>query len=397
LARQDIASLELTTSQQPSDHAGVDNARTSSAPRHRVLQRAIAGLFILTAITAVSAWLLHASIDPVEEHGHSVRMSRHELLGGVRTWGYQLQGLDVARAAAAPHDLLVVDEDFLGRHAPRSARDALVGLKRKPDGQRRLVLAYLSIGEAENYRAYWNHRWIAPAKGPQTAGVGALALPLPQPKDQSGRMANGRGEPAGLPRHPGPEAPGWLAAENPDWRGNYAVRFWDDGWQRHILGSETSALERIIAAGFDGVYLDRADVWSQWIGERATARADMTAFIEAISARARALSPGFVVVMQNAEELLSQHRVQAALDAVAKEDLLFGVDGAGKANDEKDVAASVRYLRKAQRNGLPILVVEYLADPAMIAAASSRIEALGFVPSFAPRALDALGGQPSPR
>ena len=32
-------------------------------------------------------------------------------------------------------------------------------LRKKPDGKPRLVLAYLSVGEAEDYRAYWKKGW----------------------------------------------------------------------------------------------------------------------------------------------------------------------------------------------------------------------------------------------
>ena len=35
----------------------------------------------------------------------------------------------------------------------------LARLRVKPDGSRRVVLSYLSIGEAENYRYYWNKSW----------------------------------------------------------------------------------------------------------------------------------------------------------------------------------------------------------------------------------------------
>jgi hypothetical protein len=32
-------------------------------------------------------------------------------------------------------------------------------MKRKPDGSRRLITAYLSVGETENYRYYWKPQW----------------------------------------------------------------------------------------------------------------------------------------------------------------------------------------------------------------------------------------------
>ena len=45
-------------------------------------------------------------------------------------------------------------------------------------------------------------------------------------------------------------------AENPEWEGNYKVKYWMDDWQAIIFGSSSSYLDKILAAGFDGVYLD---------------------------------------------------------------------------------------------------------------------------------------------
>ncbi len=91
-------------------------------------------------------------------------------------------------------------------------------LKQKANGGKRLVICYMSIGEAEDYRHYWQSDWK---------------------------------------RH----KPAWLARENPEWRGNYKVRYWDPAWQEIICGSGDSYLNRILAAGFDGVYLDIIDAF----------------------------------------------------------------------------------------------------------------------------------------
>ena len=87
---------------------------------------------------------------------------------------------------------------------------------------------------------------------------------------------SGDGGPARPLRAPTLAAPTWLGDENPAWRGNFRVRYWDQGWQSLMFGHETAALERIIGAGFDGVYLDRADVYQGWAKERPEARADLT-------------------------------------------------------------------------------------------------------------------------
>ena len=336
------------------------------------------------------AVLMDASIDKSEDAAQQSPPARQEVMGEVRSWGYQLQRLNVEAAAGAPFDLLVVDEEFEGREQTRRRSEILRTLKRKPDGRRRLVLAYLSIGEAEDYRRYWDRRWVAPASPQLTPARNGVEAPATGPAAARGVAPPPAKSIARPLMAPTAAAPAWLADENGGWRGNYRVRFWDPSWQALMFGDETAALERLIGAGFDGVYLDRADVYQRWSRNRPQARAEMEEFIQRLAARARELSPGFVVVMQNAEELLGSNKVRGALDAVAKEDLFFGVDGDERPNSKVDIEASLRQLKKAQRSGLPVLAVEYLSDETNIAAARRQLTERGFLPYFAPRGLDRL-------
>ena len=91
-------------------------------------------------------------------------------------------------------------------------------LKTKRNGGKRLVICYMSIGEAEDYRYYWNGGW------------------------KTGK-------------------PAWLAEENPHWKGNYVVKYWDADWQKIITGNDESYQKKILDAGFDGVYLDIIDAF----------------------------------------------------------------------------------------------------------------------------------------
>src|SRR5262249_26946005 len=223
-------------------------------------------------------------------------------------------------------------------------------MQRRPDGSsRRILLAYLSIGEAEQYRPYWQADWSDPAK-----------------------------------------RPAWLGGENHRWVGNFAVQYWDPGWQRLIFGAPEAYLDRIMAQGFDGVYLDRADAFFEWRKLHPSAQSDMASFLARLSDYARKHNPQFLIVMQNAEELLEDAQVLDAIDGIAKEDLLFGIRHAEEPNSPEDIAWSVQLLRLAQRAGRKVFVVEYLKDPDKIASATQRISAEGFVPYFAPRRLDCL-------
>ncbi len=361
-------------------------------PRIGLLARAVIGLLSIVAMTGLGVVLMHTSIDPAEERDSAhLPAVRSEALADVRSWGYQLQGLNIAEAARSGHDLLVVDESLTGGGSAQK-RSALAALKRKPDGGRRIVLAYLSIGEAESYRPYWQAGWTR------------VATDLPRAERRTDLLALGSPAVAAPPqelamklvpaRVPTASAPAWLGHENLEWRGNFAVRFWDPGWQSLLSGSETAALDRLIAAGFDGVYLDRADVYAPWASENPDARAAMVTLVGTLSAYAKAKNPDFLVALQNAEELLETRRMRRALDLVAKEDLLFGIAATGTANSDRDIAASLSYLKKAQTDGLPVLVVEYLEAGANADAARATLDRHGFITYFAPRALNQLRVRP---
>ncbi|MEJ2568750.1 MAG: hypothetical protein P8Z50_07775, partial [candidate division WOR-3 bacterium] len=55
--------------------------------------------------------------------------------------------------------------------------------------------------------------------------------------------------------------PEWLEEENPDWEGNFKVHYWDEDWKNIIFGTDSSYLQIILDAGFDGAYLDIIDAY----------------------------------------------------------------------------------------------------------------------------------------
>jgi cysteinyl-tRNA synthetase len=281
-------------------------------------------------------------------------------LGAVSAWGYQLQNVSPRRIPDAV-DLLVVDYSEDGSERRRYTPAGLEQLRTRPDGRRRIVLAYLSIGEAESYRWYWRRHW-----------------PVVQPA--------------------------WLGPENPEWPGNHRVRFWDPEWQRLIVDPEPPLLDvvldrfggswrmpyidRILEAGFDGVYLDRVDVFANWGEARPDPMGDMVAFISRIATYARARRPGTLIFIQNGEELLERKSLLTMIDGIAKEDFLYGEAADEVPNPPESIAATTRLLGRARAAAKPVLVVEYLDDAVKRADAARRIGALGFPLVFAKRALN---------
>jgi cysteinyl-tRNA synthetase, unknown class len=121
----------------------------------------------------------------------------------------------IASVKQTNYDLLIMDMYFNEEPFSKKEIDAL---KKKKSGEKRLVISYLSIGEAENYRYYWHDEWNT-------------------------------------------KRPTWLDKENPEWKGNFKVRYWDKEWQAFIYGNNNSYLQKILDAGFDGAYLDIIDAF----------------------------------------------------------------------------------------------------------------------------------------
>jgi endo-alpha-1,4-polygalactosaminidase (GH114 family) len=94
--------------------------------------------------------------------------------------------------------------------------------------------------------------------------------------------------------------------------------------------------------------------------------------------------------------LMESKPVLDAIDAIAKEDLYFGIAHDASANDAADIEWSVGQLRQARKARKKALVVEYLgeADKEKAASARARAEAEGFIIHFAPRDLGQLVVQP---
>jgi cysteinyl-tRNA synthetase, unknown class len=279
--------------------------------------------------------------DATAQAPGSPRTDAAAALAGVRSWAYQLQNIKVAELRRTSYDLLVVDGISL-------TKADVAALKKKPGGAPRLVLSYINIGEAESYRYYWKASW---ARSP----------------------------------------PAWLGNENCRWRGDHRVRFWMPGWREIVLGTPRSYLGRILAAGFDGAFLDRVDIHSRWLQENPQATADMVTFVAGLSAWAKAQAPGFLVVPQNGEALLAFAAYRAAIDAQAKEDLLFGNHGNDVANAPAGLERMLDHLLLAKANGRPVFVVEYIRKPENIAFARARLSGLGFIPYFGPRSLSRIG------
>jgi cysteinyl-tRNA synthetase len=251
----------------------------------------------------------------------------------------------------------------------------------------KLVLAYIDIAEAKDYRTYWQSEW---------------------------RVGD----------------PDWIAGDDPDgWEGNYPVAYWYDAWREIWLGPQ-GYLKGILDVGFDGVYLDWVEAYSdENVVEIAEADGvdavqEMIWWVGDIAEFGRARDPGFIVIAQNAAELTEFDEYVAVIDALAQEQVWF--DG-GADNDppgdcplprtEADIDTPayrqslspacretyddypdstlhvsseeyLGYLRLAQSKGLIIFTVDYALQEENVTWVYRESRRLGFIPFVSNRALD---------
>ncbi len=317
------------------------------------------------------------------------RQLRHEKLGHVSHWFYFLDFDNVwpvvNKIAGSSYDMVVIEPVFTERENTSFKVAEMVRRLKGAQG-RRLVIAYIDIGEAEEWRSYWKRGW---------------------------RIGN----------------PDWIVADDPDgWEGNYPVAFWREGWRRIWLG-EKGYIQALKKAGFDGIYLDWVEAYSDENvisaarRDKVDPRREMIRWVRDLAAAARRGDPGFLVIAQNAAELADDPEYVKTIDAIAQEQVWFDGGADNKpAGDcplpqfEADIE-SAKYLRSlprqcrrqhdrypestlhmssesyisslvpAQQKGLHIFTVDYALKKKNIEEIYRRSRNLGFVPFVSGRAL----------
>ncbi|NIA30451.1 MAG: hypothetical protein GWP06_11140 [Actinobacteria bacterium] len=208
-------------------------------------------------------------------------------------------------------------------------------------------LAYISIGEAEDYRFYWHSVWVS----------------QPQGNDFTDK------------------APQWLGHTNPDWPGNYKVRYWNDDWRNKNL---KPYLDEIILQGFKGVYLDIIDAFEYWgdagnyggkngetaltndpVGDEAEAAQRMINLVKWIASYCRDKSvfgEDFLIFPQNGERILdydTDHSYLETISGLGREDIWYSETNENSARDVKEILG---YLRQFIKNGKTVIAVDYVDD-----------------------------------
>ena len=274
-----------------------------------------------------------ARLIELPERNNSIDLPREKSINqsfSFKRWLFQLQGATYSSLLKADVDLAVIDPDETSL-----SKDDIGSL----NYQDKLVLAYLSIGEAESYRSYWNNSWSV-----------------------------------GNPR--------FVDSENPDWPGNYKVHFWDPEWQKIII----DRAKTIARNGYNGLYLDIIDAYEYYEAKgRETSAQEMIDFVKQIAKVTKSINPDFLIVPQNSPELYSYSDYASSIDGLGKEDTWFNERSAV---DKDKTKTYLRFLDKAVADGKFVLSIDYPLSMSDICIYYSRCSSHKFACTVSNRDLD---------
>ncbi|MFT6071207.1 MAG: cysteinyl-tRNA synthetase [Bacteriovoracaceae bacterium] len=227
----------------------------------------------------------------------------------VKRWGYQLQNYqgktDLSRIQGSEESLWVIDYSRDGSEEKKFRSYDIAPLKTNKN----IILSYISIGEAEDYRYYFKQ----------------------------------------MPRN-------FILHENKEWKGNYKIKYWDPAWKEILLG-EKGYFAKLIEAGFDGAYLDIVDGFHSFEDKKMSSD-KMVELITEIGAFTRARNKNFLIVMQNGADILKytskKDELFHTVDALAVEDYLFQ-DELYTENPEL-----FGFIKEFQKESKAILSIEYI-------------------------------------
>ncbi|MEO0211890.1 MAG: MJ1477/TM1410 family putative glycoside hydrolase [candidate division WOR-3 bacterium] len=257
----------------------------------------------------------------------------------VSSWVYQLQPSEsqsredfISDIAGTGFNLAVIDYSYDGTADEEFTTEEIDEIQ----SSGKFVLCYISIGEAEDYRWYWNPSWDS-------------------------------------------APPDWLGPENPEWPGNYLVKYWDPGWKAIVF----QYLRKLQTQGFDGFYLDKVDSYEDFQDSIPWAQDSMKALVRAIADS----FPGFFIVPQNASDLLQDPAYLSVIDGTGNEDVYYMDDDP---QDPSETERVVSNLRTAKAGGKLVLIVDYCRQPEHIEDLYQKARSEGFVPYSTVRDLDSL-------
>lgn len=243
-------------------------------------------------------------------------------LSNVTSWLCVYSDVSVDDILKTDYDLVDIDPDAFSHQGINTLRES-----------GKIVIAYLSVGEAEDYRYYWDS-----------------------------------------------EAD-YLLEENPDWPGCWYVDYTHPEWQRILINEY---IPMIRSKGFDGLYLDTVETYHVEESYPNCTKDAMIAFVTAIAKNFR--STDFCIIMQNGLDIASE--LFDHIDGVAVEETYFravycpilGWHINGIPQNPATRRDNEQRMREALDEGLVVFTLDYAVLPFQVIRCYTMSQAKGFIP-----------------
>ena len=249
------------------------------------------------------------------------------------SWGIQYQGFNASSVNAL--DAVNIDVSVVGRFDGTGKEWQYADISRL--AKKKWMFSYLAVGQAQNIETYWQSWW--------TVGN-----------------------------------PGWLLSASPTYGGTYEVAYWDADWQSKVFG----VIDRIIANGFDGAFLDQSDpYWNPGFpGGASTQNMQRSRDLVCnIYNHAQSVKPGFKIFVNgggNQVDLFGSSYWNC-IDATAGEHMWYNGTGVVGAAGYRDWTVPV--LQRLVGAGKKVFTFDYTNNSSEINTVISTSRSKGFIPT----------------
>jgi len=240
----------------------------------------IVGLFVISAIaftiiptkqTTKSTKVREVKVDTVENKKPKLDILNKDKYEQV-SWAYYLKDPVLLAIETAPFSLFVIDVE---NENTRFTKEQISKLQKT-----KKVFAYLSLGDAENYRSYWKPLWNQ-------------------------------------------KKPKWLGNEHPLWKGNFSVQ---DLLNKEWLEITKQQLDNVISVGYDGIVISGLGL------------PDSNKFLTKIQEYLKSKKSSLKVYVQ--DYIYADSKL---IDGIVKQGLIYNIDGSSSNATQQELKELFKY------------------------------------------------------
>jgi len=240
----------------------------------------IVGLFVISAIsftiiptnqTTKSTKVREVKVDTVENKKPKLNILNKDKYEQV-SWAYYLKDPVLLAIETAPFSLFVIDVENENTVFTKEQISKLQKTKK--------VFAYLSLGDAEDYRSYWKPLWNQ-------------------------------------------KKPKWLGNEHPLWKGNFSVQ---DLLNKEWLEITKQQLDNVISVGYDGIVISGLGL------------PDSNKFLTKIQEYLKSKKSSLKVYVQ--DYIYADSKL---IDGVVKQGLIYNIDGSSSKATQQELKELLKY------------------------------------------------------